>query len=260
VLAEAAAPRAAFERWREEPQPWCPELILLPSGEFTMGAPAGEAGSREDERPQRSVTIGWPFALGRCAVSFAEWEAAIRGGADLPIPSDAGWGRGARPVINVSWVEADAFCAWLNKALGLPAGTFRLPSEAEWEYACRAGTTTAYSTGATISAEQANFDGAERRTGAPRNRTVAVGSLPANGWGLHEMHGNVSEWVADAHGPYPAHPTDAAPLQRGGTPMRGLRGGSWNTPAGFLRSAQRGWELPETRDRELGFRVARSLF
>jgi formylglycine-generating enzyme required for sulfatase activity len=252
-------------RWRDRipglPEDVCPEMITLPAGRFSMGAPEFETASVDDERPKRMVTVPL-FALGRCAVTFAQWDAALAAGANLPISDDEGWGRGDRPVINVSWKDAQAYCAWLNQRLGLTSGLYRLPSEAEWEYACRAGTTTPFSFGDTISTGQANYDGSgtygRGTKGEYRKRTVPVGSLLANAWGLHEMHGNVWEWCEDEYGPYPDHPTDASPLQHGNEMPRVLRGGSWFNYPRVLRSALRDRNAPEDRDHDVGFRVART--
>ena len=212
------------------------------------------------------MTVPRPFALGRVAVSFAMWDAAVAAGFAPPErakrPDDVGWGRAQRPVINVSWDDAQAYCAWLNERLGLPSGTYRLPSEAEFEYACRAGTTEPFSFGETISAEQANYNatyvyGAGRQ-GEYRRRTVPVGSLPANPWGLHEMHGNVWEWVEDAYGPYPAGPTDSRPLVHANSRVRVLRGGSWINLPRLRRSASRVRLQPDSRSSNFGFRLART--
>ncbi len=258
-----APPRAVFV---ERTDPFAPEMVVIPSGEFLMGAPESEEGSDDNERPQRRVIVPRRFALGRTAVTFAMWDAAMRAGfvppsGTLP-PSDEGWGRVGLPVINVSWHDAQAYCSWLNQRLGLRPGTYRLPSEAEWEYSCRAGTVTAFSFGDTISPDQANFDGnytyGTGRRGEYRRRTVPVGSLPANPWGLYEMHGNVWEWVEDTHGPYPADATDARPLVRADAPSRVLRGGSWGNGPQNLRSADRGRGQPVDRDNAFGFRVART--
>ena len=268
-------PLQPLTRWREPipglPEEAWPDMITLPAGEFVMGAPEGEEGSRDDERPQRRVTVP-RFALGRTAVSFAMWEAAMAAGfvptSGKP-PGDEGWGRDDRPVINVTWDDAQAYCAWLNQRLGLRSGTYRLPSEAEWEYACRAGTTTPFSFGERISTEEANFDGGNtylrlKRGEYPgltvfRGRTVPIGSLPANPWGLHEMHGNVWEWVKDAFGPYPGQVTDAGRLVRADETERVLRGGSWLNPPRLLRSAHRIRMAAAGRGFNFGFRIARTL-
>jgi formylglycine-generating enzyme required for sulfatase activity len=258
-------PRTPLTRWRDRipglPEDACPEMITLPAGRFMMGAPKGEEGSDDNERPRREVTVP-VFALGRCAVTFAQWDAARQAGAKLPHPADRDWGRGDRPVINVSWHDAQAYCAWLNDRLGLRTGGYRLPSEAEWEYACRAGTQSPFSFGATISTDQANYDGnytyGRGRKGTYRNQTVPVGSLPANDWGLHEMHGNVLEWCEDGYGTYPANLTGACPLHKDNEKRRVLRGGSWSYFPGVLRSARRLRDAPENRDDVVGFRVART--
>jgi formylglycine-generating enzyme required for sulfatase activity/cold shock CspA family protein len=242
-------------------------MVTLPVGRFVMGAARAEKDSGEDEGPQREVTVLQPIAIGRCAVTFAQWDAAVAagfspGGAGKR-PADNGWGRGDLPVINVSWNDAQAYCAWLNERLGLRLGIYRLPGEEEWEYACRAGTETAFSFGATITTAQANYDGryvyGAGREGESRERTVAVGSLPANGWGLHEMHGNVLEWCEDVYGLYPSLPTDMAPLSQGKKSPRVLRGGSWIDFPQILRSACRGRNAPGGRHKYIGFRLARTL-
>lgn len=263
-------PLEPLARWREPipglPEEAWPDMITLPAGEFLMGAPEDEEGSVDDQRPQRRVTVLRPFALGRTAVTFAMWDAAMAAGFVPPYgnpPQDEGWGRDDRPVINVSWLDARAYCRWLNHRLGLPSGTYRLPSEAEWEYACRAGTTTAFSFGETISTEQANFDGratyGKGRKGEYRGRTVPVGSLPANLWDLHEMHGNVWEWVEDTDGAYPAQATDASPLVRTDRVLRIRRGGSWKGSPRLVRAGCRGGGTTGVRDKDAGFRVARTL-
>ena len=258
-------PRTPFAHWHDRipgmPEDTCPEMVTMPAGHFTMGAPRTERDSDDDERPQREVTVPL-FALGRYAVTFAQWDAARTDGAPLPDADDEGWEREDRPVINVSWHDAQTYCDWLNRRLGLQSGLYRLPSEAEWEYACRAGTTTPFNFGATISTDQANYDGnftyGRGRKGLYREKTVPVGSLPANHWGLHEMHGNVDEWCEDAFGPYPARATGATPLQHKDERWRVLRGGSWNNYPGVLRSAFRFRIAPELRNYNVGFRVART--
>ncbi len=255
-------PLTPLARWREPvpglPEAAWPDMVTLPAGVFTMGAPEDEGGSRDNERPQRAVTVPRPFALGRVAVTFAQWDAAMDAGFVPPAgakrPDDGRWGRKGRPVITVSWDDAQAYCAWLNDRLGLRAGTYRLPSEAEWEYACRAGTTTPFSFGDTITKEQVNhYDGRGDRM---KGRTVPVGSLPANGWGLHEMHGNVLKWCEDLFGNYPDHATASRPLTPSDSSLRVLRGGSWNNNPSNCRSAYRNRNEPENRNNNVGFRLA----
>ncbi|MCA3275672.1 MAG: formylglycine-generating enzyme family protein [Roseomonas sp.] len=257
-------------RWREPipglPEEAWPDMITLPAGKFLMGAPEGEEGSEDTERPQRWVTVRHPFALGRTTVTFAMWDAAVAAGFKPPpgaeTPDDEGWGRGDQPVIYVNWHDAQAYCAWLNQSLGLRPGTYRLPSEAEWEWACRAGTTTPFSFGETILSDQANFNVYlywEGKESVYRGRRVPVGSLPANPWGLYEMHGNVWEWVEDIYGLYPSVATDSSPRVDGDESKRVLRGGCWKVYPRLLRSANRNWDLPGARDNFITFRVARTL-
>ena len=152
------------------------------------------------------MTIARPFAVGKFEVTFAEWDACLSGGGCSHRPGDAGWGRGKRPVINVSWNDAKAYVAWLSRQTGR---AYRLLSEAEWEYAARAGTTTPFSTGRTITSDQANFN--SNRIGQYRQQTVPVGLFSANGFGLHDMHGNVAEWVEDCwHENYVGAPVDGS--------------------------------------------------
>ncbi len=243
-----------------------PQLVAIPPGRFLMGAPEGEEGTRDNERPQHEVSIDYAFALGQNAVTFAEWDTALVAGARLETPSDQGWGRGDRPVINVSWNDAEAYLAWLNDRLGLMGqpDAYRLPSEAEWEYACRAGTVTPFSFGKTITPQQANYDGNSTYGGGPKGvfheTTIPVGSYPANAFGLYDMHGNVWEWCADAwHKSYEGAPADGSVLMGGDASRRVLRGGSWGGNPHLLRSANRSRDLPSIRTRNRGFRVARTL-
>jgi Uncharacterized conserved protein len=185
-----------FAAFKDDDLPWLPEMVMLPAGTFLMGSPPGEAERAEWEGPQHQVEISRRFAIGRYAVTFDEYdhfcEVTKREKLD-----DARWGRVRRPVINVSWEDAQAYLAWLSGETGQ---AYRLPSEAEWEYACRAGKTTPFSFGNTITPEQVNYNGNHPygggKKGPFRKQTVPVGSLPANSWGLHEMHGNVWELVS----------------------------------------------------------------
>ena len=219
-----------------------PEMVLVPPGKFWMGSKDGEGA--DDERPRHEVTIAQPLLVGKYPVTFAEWDAAGL----VHKPGDEGWGRGRRPVINVNWDDARAYVAWLSKATGK---TYRLLSEAEWEYCCRAGTTTAFSVGDTITKQQAQFGASQ---------TVEVGTFAANAFGLHDMHGNVWEWVEDSwHGNYQGVPTDGSVWQDGDKSKRVVRGGSWYYDPQDLRSAYRSDGTSVSRNYYLGFRVARTL-
>jgi len=221
--------------------PDCPEMVVVPSGSFMMGSP--------ENGPQRRVTITRPFAVGKFEVTFDEWEACVAaiGCTSNPRPSDSDWGRGRRPVINVSWHDAKAYAAWLSAKTGR---TYRLLSEAEWEYAARAGTTTLYAFGDAISKSQAQY-------AAPRS--VEVGSFPANTFGVHDMHGNVREWVEDAwHPNYQGAPNDGSVWLGGDTSRRVLRGGSYVDNPYLLRSTIRATVQPEARYSDIGFRVAKT--
>lgn len=226
-----------------------PEMVVVPAGDFTMGQADGD----DDEKPPHKVTIKAPFAVGRFAVTFDEWDAALAEGGVNHKP-ESNWGRGRQPVINVSWEDAKAYCALLSTVTGK---VYRLLSEAEWEYCCRAGTTTSYAFGATITKSQAQFS--EDLPFSAR-QTVPVGSFPTNNWGLHDMHGNVWEWCEDNwHPNYQGAPADGSVWPGGDTWMRVVRGGSWYSDPQDRRSARRNWFQPDDRGNSLGFRVARTL-
>ncbi len=227
-----------------------PEMIEIPAGDFRMGDIDGFG--MPDEMPVREVSIRQPFALGRYPVTFAEYDFFCERTGRIP-PEDGGWGRGPRPVIIVSWECARDYVEWLSGETG---ESYRLPSEAEWEYAARAGTETAYPWGDTMEKSCANFLG----EGAP-SRTTPVGLYPPNGFGLHDMHGNVWEWVEDVwHDNYEGAPTDGSPWVTTGDPqLRVLRGGSWYAFANRTRSAARNWFRATGRNVSMGFRLARDV-
>ena len=163
----------------------CPRMAVVPSGSFLMGSPSGEELRFDDEGPVHKVTIAQPFAVGIHEVTFDEWDACVAaGGCNGYRPDDEDWGRGSRPVINISWEDAQAYVTWLSQRIGQP---YRLLNEAEWEYVARAGTTTPFSFGATISTDLANYDGSVAygvgRKGGFREQTIAVGTFPPNGFG-----------------------------------------------------------------------------
>lgn len=240
----------------------CPEMVVVPAGAFLMGSPVNEHQRSNAEGPRHKVVIGKALAVGRHEVTFAEWDACAADGGCRHKPRDSGWGRGRRPVINVSWDDVTKeYLPWLSKKTGQP---YRLLAEAEWEYAARAGTTTPFSTGATISTQQANFDGTSTygggAKGAYRQRTLEVGSFPANAFGLHDMHGNVWEWVADCYvDSYEGAPSHGSAVSEEPGCSRVMRGGSWIDAARVLRSAYRGHVPSGTRFIYRGFRIVRTL-
>jgi formylglycine-generating enzyme required for sulfatase activity len=242
-----------------------PEMVEIPAGNFQMGSPEYEEGRYSDEGPQHRVSISKSFFMSTHEVTFDEYDVfaflikhdgGCADGHEVIRPSDNGWGRGKLPVINVSWEDADCYAEWLSRKTGK---YYRLPTEAEWEYACRAGTTTPFSFGANITPEQVNYNGdysyADGAKGLNREKTVPVKSLPANPWGLYEMHGNVWEWCADWYGDYaPEAVVDpVGPLEGS---LRVLRGGSWIYLAGIARSADRLGYVPASRNDFFGFRLA----
>ena len=251
--AAAAKPGPAFRDCIDV----CPEMIPLPAGEFIMG---NKANTRYSSAPRHKVTFAKPFALAKHEVTFAEWDACASEGGCQKYPKDEGWGRGRRPVINVTWYDAQQYASWLSKKTGK---TYRLPSEAEWEYAARAGTTTRFAFGDKIIHGQAHFSNARDNNTqvGDAQQTVEVGSFPPNAWGLHDMHGNVYEWCADTwHEDYKGAPKDGSAWLGGDVSKRVQRGGSWNDWVdGFLESDYR--EKDEMGDSgfSVGFRIARIL-
>jgi formylglycine-generating enzyme required for sulfatase activity len=236
----------------------CPQMVVLPAGEFTMGSPPSE----QQAEAQHRVTIAAPFAVSKFEITFAQWDACVKaGGCDGYRPEDQGWGRGKRPVVNLSWENAEDYTVWLGKKTGKP---YRLLSEAEWEYAARAGTSTRFSFGDTITPSQANFDGSPDGTGPSavnRQKTLPVGSFPANAFGLHDMHGNAWEWVEDCwHDDYTAGaPTDGSAWLKDGCQGHVGRGGSWEDSQGELRSSARTGGFKDERSSTDGLRIARGL-
>lgn len=248
------------ESFRDRPDG--PEMIALPGGEFVMGSPEDEIGRDEDEGPQRVVRIA-PFAIGKYPITFDEWDACLAdGGCGGYRPPDQGWGRGDRPAINVSWDDAQAYIAWINS--NVPGAPYRLPSEAEWEYAARAGTTTPFWWGEGIDTDQANYDGTYTYAvgdpqGANLEKTLPVKSFAPNPFGLYQMHGNVWEWVQDCwNDSYVDAPRDGAPWMTGDCAGAPLRGGTWYYGPEEARSAYRYTQLRDARFDVIGFRLARS--
>lgn len=240
-----------------------PEMLVIPAGEFLMGSPETEIAELveetdsnwyKNESPQHQVTISEPFAVGRFPVTFDEWDCAqddpdwqsVTGLAPRR-PHDQGWGRGSRPVIYVNWDDAQAYMTWLTAKTGW---TYRLPSEAEREYVCRAGTQTPFWGGSSISTDQANYN--------ISGKTLPVKSFAPNPWGLYQVHGNVWEWCADDLRPYSPEPI-ADPFGSLESARRALRGGAWISRARGVRSAFRLALDCDNRCSDFGFRCTRVL-
>ena len=264
--------------YREQPKDGsaAPEMVVVPAGEFWMGSPEDESGRDDNEGPRHRVRISDRFGLGRFALSFDEydWFAAAT---DRRLPDDSGWGRAKRPVIDVSWEDATDYSEWLSDQTGK---TFRLPSEAEWEYAARAGMQGPFSFEGPLTPERANYNGVGALPDVGprfRGQTMLVDSFEPNAFHLYQMHGNVWEWVADRrHDSYEGAPDDGSAwlesagwridgLQRGpgGSRWRPnprmLRGGAWNVQAPCLRSAYRWYNEATHRHFNVGFRIAQTL-
>jgi formylglycine-generating enzyme required for sulfatase activity len=241
----------------------CPEMVVVPAGSFTMGSPGSEKDRFPEEGPQHTVTIHKPFAVGKFSVTFDEWDACVADhGCNSYKPSDQGWGRGRRPVINVSWNDATAYAAWLSRKTGK---TYRLLSEAEREYVARAGTTTPFWWGGSISPQQANYISPVLLPTAngPKgegHRTLPVDSFDPNPWGLYQVHGNVLEWTQDCYRDrYARAPSDGSAWTTGNCDLRVQRGGAWNDFSRNLRAANRSRNDPVVRDNSFGFRLGRTL-
>lgn len=232
-----------------------PELVVIPAGKFRMGDVQGNG--LEDERPVRDVHIQSRFAVSRYEITFAQYD-KFADSTGRELPKDEGWGRGRRPVINITWQEARDFAAWLSKQTG---ERYRLPSEAEWEYAARAGTETAYWWGNHLTPGMANCYNCGSQW--DRKKTAPVGSFRPNKFGLYDTSGNVIEWIQDCmHGNYNGAPTDgSAWLKEDGgiCNLRGVRGSNWRKAASFMRSSARLFQNPKLRRNLLGFRLVREI-
>ena len=224
----------------------CPKMRILPAGTFLMGSPDDEPGRFPYEGPQHEVTVG-SFAIGVYEVTFDQFAACVEdGGCGGYDPGDAGFGRGSRPALYISWRDAQRYVEWLTRKTGR---TYRLPSEAEWEYAARGGEASAYWWGSRFDRSKAAIGG-----------TVEVGAFAANGFGLHEILGNAGEWVQDCYlNNFTETPVDGSPATTGDCGRRVVRGGSWRGEPRELRAANRGRITSTVRDGSLGFRVAAEL-
>jgi formylglycine-generating enzyme required for sulfatase activity len=252
--------------------PTCPEMVVIPAGTFQMGSPEGEPGRTEFEGPVHTVTFDRPFAIARHEVTFDQWDACVRDGGCQHRPDDAGWGRGARPVIYVTWKDAKEYVQWLSRKTGQD---YRLPGEAEWEYAARAGTKTARFWGEDPDAacRYANvYDETHKGEQAallplPKHNcndgyapTAPVAQFEANAFGLNDMLGNVWEWTEDCwDDSYRGAPSDGSAWTKGDCGRRVLRGGSWVNRPDVVRSASRFGYVTGDPSNFTGFRPARTL-
>ncbi|CAK9039356.1 Formylglycine-generating enzyme (FGE) (C-alpha-formylglycine-generating enzyme 1) (Sulfatase-modifying factor 1) [Durusdinium trenchii] len=239
----------------------CPDMAALPAGSFRMGSPPGEQVRADTEGPVTDISLAQPFAIATHEVTYDQWQAcADEGGCRGYIPSDLGWGRGNRPVTNVSYEDALAYITWLSSKTG---HDYRLPSEAEWEFAARAGGTAAFSFGAGVSPNNANYNGNYPYLGDKgefRGRTTPVGSFAPNNFGLYDMHGNVWEWTADCWTPdHGGAPVDGAAVKTAACTAHVIKGGAWNTGGWRLRAAHRLDKAVGARENDIGFRVARAV-
>ena len=238
------------------------EMVAIPGGTFIMGSPENEEGYHSSESPQHEVTVP-PFFMGKYPVTQKQWRAvAALGKVNIDLESDPSYFKGDNlPVECVSWNDAREFCDRLSR---MANKTYRLPSEAEWEYACRGGTTTPFYCGETISTDLANYNGnyiyGQGQKGEYREKTTKVGIFPANPFGLYDMCGNVWEWCEDGlHENYINAPTDGSAWTSLSTEYMLLRGGSWSNDAGFCRAAHRYRDSRDSRYNYDGFRVVSSF-
>jgi formylglycine-generating enzyme required for sulfatase activity len=261
---QALKPKDEFRECApEHGEDYCPVMTVIPAGSFIMGAPKTVSDSASREEPQHMVTISKPFAVARLELTFDEWDTCVAYGDCNPDIRDFGWGRGQQPTIYVTWNEAQQYAAWLSKMTGK---SYRLLTEAEYEYAARGGTQTVYPWGDEIGKNNANCRGCGSKWDF--KQTAPVGSFAPNGFGLYDMVGNVFEWVEDCfHGNHPGAqtgdyhgaPTDGSAWTTGDCNYRGARGGSWFSMPIYVHSATRVTFLADLRSAVVGFRVARTL-
>ena len=248
-----ASGKPRVQRQAREGLPYEPEMVNIPEGSFRMGCVSGQ-GCFSSEKPVHEVRVE-SFELGKYEVTFEEYD-RFTAATGSERASDGDWGRGKRPVFGISWKDALAYAEWLSAETGKH---YRLPSEAEWEYAARAGAVTAYSWGNGIDRDRANcadYCGSQWDD----RRTAPVGSFAPNGWGLHDMHGNVWEWVQDCwNRNYLGAPEDGTAWNSGDCSRRVMRGGSWSDYPRHLRSAARYWYSTGIGSNIIGFRLARTI-
>ena len=248
--AEQKQPGQKFKECRD-----CPEMVVIPGGHFTIGSPKDESGRWDEEGPRRDVTFARNFAVAENDVTFDQWDTCVRFGGCTSNPV-APWGGGDFPVINVDWEDAQQYVTWLAKLTGRP---YRLLSESEWEYAARAGTTTAYYWGPLVGVMNADCDGC----GSPwdKKQAAPTGRFPANAFGLRDMAGNVWQMVQDCYRTnYDTLPINGLPNTQGDCSLRVVRGGAWTSDPPYLRSASRYKnKIDDHGSMTRGFRVARDL-
>ena len=249
----------------------CPEMVAITATEIIIGTPLTERGRHGDETPRRRIRFARNFAIGIHEVTFAEWDACVAdGGCTNPVADDKGWGRDRRPVINVTWLDAQQFVGWLSRKTGK---TYRLPSEAEWEFAARGGVETARPwTPDDDSYPACGFANvydlvSKKSLGWPLPHhtcedgfvgTAPVGSFKPNGFGLYDTVGNVWEWVQDCWRPrYHDHPRDGMPLEAADCKVRTMRGADWSAIPSYTRYGIRSGDKIEVPHDFTGFRVAR---
>jgi formylglycine-generating enzyme required for sulfatase activity len=259
----------------------CPEMVLVPAGEFMMGSPENETERYAQEGPQHKVKISRPFTLGKLKITRDQFETFLREtsysigdrcytieGGEVEERVGRSFGNpgfvqeGNHPAVCVNWYDARSYVEWLTRKTGK---LYRLPSEAEWEYAARAGTTTPFWWGGSITPEQANYDGSTVYAGGDkgenRQKTVPVDNFEPNAWGLYQVHGNAFEWVEDCwNDSYRNALADASAMLIGNCTRHVRRGGAWNYPAATLRSAYRDSRPGTTRGSNMGLRVARTIY
>ena len=233
-----------------------PELVVIPAGDFLLGDASGLG--NHNERPPRVIAIERAFALGRSELTFADWRRYAHASGE-PMPDNEGWGLSEqRPVIHVSWLEIQGYCRWLSRATGQ---RYRLPTEAEWEYAARAGSTGTYWWGEQLDSPETRPRAHCRGCGTARGlqaKSAQVGQFAANAFGLHDTAGNVWEWTASAFvAPFDGSENAAAGLLD--NRPRVVRGGGWNSGPAYLRSSLRDLKQPQYKGYALGFRVLREL-
>jgi len=269
----AGAEPAPKSEFRDCPR--CPEMVVIPSGEFAMGSSKAESG-HTDEKPQHKVRFVVPFAVGKFEVTFDQWDACTAAGR-CPAAADDGYGRESYPAINVSWPDAKGYVAWLSEVTGR---RYRLLSEAAFEYAARAGTETPWfwgeapdSWGSRSACEYANTHDEAGKEAHPMyvwshhqcndgyGENAPTGRYKPNSFGLHDILGNVREWVEDCHqAGYEGAPTDGSERpHQGACEKRVVRGGAWVDGASTSRSAYRYAEAENFRNYQVGFRVACDL-